>query len=97
MLYSFFIHFIKHYAWEPTAALVTKSYLCRLPALERFYRETKNFATKVDPHNLESQNQAKFIPVGLPRIPHLKCEADRSRGSRVMIGQTNKQTPKQRL
>ena len=57
MLYSFFIHFIKHYAWEPTAALVTKSYLCRLPALERFYRETKNFATKVDPHNLESQNQ----------------------------------------
>ena len=28
-------------AWEPSAALVTKSYFTRLPALERFYRETK--------------------------------------------------------
>ena len=27
--------------WEPSAAKVTKSYSRRLPALERFYRETK--------------------------------------------------------
>ena len=28
-------------AWEPSAAQVTKSYSPRLPALGRFYRETK--------------------------------------------------------
>ena len=28
-------------AWEPSAAQVTNSYSRRLPALERFYRETK--------------------------------------------------------
>ena len=28
-------------AWEPSAAKVTKSYSCRLPALERFYLETE--------------------------------------------------------
>ena len=28
-------------AWEPSPAKVTKSYSRRLPALERFYRETK--------------------------------------------------------
>ena len=36
-------NFLLYYAlaWEPIAAQVTKSYSCRLPALERFYRETK--------------------------------------------------------
>ena len=28
-------------AWKPSAAKVTKSYSRRLPALERFFRETK--------------------------------------------------------
>ena len=50
-------------SWEPSAANVTKSYSRRLPALERFYWETK-FSL-----NLESQNQAKNIPVGLPSSP----------------------------
>ena len=27
-------------AWEPSTAKVTKGYSCRLPAIERFYRET---------------------------------------------------------
>ena len=51
--------------WEPNAAKVTKSYSRRLPALKRFYRGTKFFTIKVDPVNLESQNQAKNIPMGL--------------------------------
>ncbi len=33
------------------------------------YREL-NFAIKVDPLNLESQNQTKNIPVVLPRFPN---------------------------
>ena len=46
-------------SWEPSATKVTQIYSRRLPAPERFYRE------KVDPLNLQSQNQAKNIPVGL--------------------------------
>ena len=42
---------------------------------------------KVDILNLEFQNQAKNISVGLPSSP-IKFEANRSRGSWVMIGQT---------
>ena len=49
---SYYIHTNKyqnkHYyfiyallAWEPSAAKVTECYPRRLPALERFYRETK--------------------------------------------------------
>ena len=41
--------------------------------------------------NLESRNQAKNIPDGLPSFQS-KFEANRSRGSWVMIGQTNRQT-----
>ena len=65
-------------AWEHSVAKVTKSYSCRLPALERFYRETK-FDIWDYPLNLESQNQAKNIPVS--RLPQSKIEANRSRGS----------------
>ena len=60
------------------------------------------FDFKVDPLNLVSQNHAKNIPVGLSSSKS-KFKANRSRGSRLMIGQTNKQThthtknPKQRL
>jgi len=33
-------------AWEPSAAQVTHSYSRRLPAFERFYRETKSLLLK---------------------------------------------------
>ena len=33
-------HYILQLAWEPSSAKVTKSYSRRLPALERFNRET---------------------------------------------------------
>ena len=59
-------------AWEPSTAKVTKSYFRRLPALERFERFTGkiNFPyIKVDPLNLESENQDKNIPGGLPSSP----------------------------
>ena len=49
---------------------------------------------KVDQLNLESQNQAKNISVGLPSSPS-KFEANRSRGSWAMIGQTKKQKVRQ--
>ena len=57
---------MKKLGWEPSAAKVTKSYSRRLPALEWIYRETKIFAIKIDPLNLESQNKAKNIPGVLP-------------------------------
>ena len=44
-------------------------------------RETKIFAIKVDPLILESQNQAKNIPVGLDCIPPSKFEANCLLGS----------------
>ena len=49
-------------AWEHSAAKVTKSNSRRLPALKRFYRESR-------PLNLKSQNQIENIPVGLPSSP----------------------------
>ena len=61
--------FILKLDWEPSSSKVTKSYSCRLPALGRFYGETKYFDAKVDQLNLESQNQAKNISVGLPSSP----------------------------
>jgi len=48
-------YFIYMLAWEPSATQVTYNYSCRLPALRLL--------------NLESQNQAKNIPVALPRSP----------------------------
>ena len=39
--FFFELFYIKTIAWEPSAAKVTKSYSRRLPALDRFYRETK--------------------------------------------------------
>ena len=48
------------------------------------------FPISVNPLNLESQNQATNIPVGLP-VAQSKFEANRSSGSWVMIVQTNKQ------
>ena len=46
------------------------------------------FAIIVDPLNVESQNQAKNIPCSW--VPQSKFEANRSRGSLVMIRQTNR-------
>ena len=47
--------------WEPSAA--TGTIVHHLPALDRFYRETKFSLLK---SNLASQNQANNILVGLP-------------------------------
>ena len=41
----------------------------RLPALERFYQESKFSLLKFDPLNLESQNRAENIPVSLSSSP----------------------------
>ena len=60
-------------AWEPSAAKVTKSYSRHLPALEQFYPESKFSAIKAEPLNLEFQNKAKNIPVGLPNSPIKIC------------------------
>ena len=56
-------------AWEPSAANVTKNYSRRLPALKRFYRENKFSLLNSTYLNLEPQNQATNIPVGLPSSP----------------------------
>ena len=66
-------------AWEPSAVHVTKNYPPPLPALNRFCRKTKFLLLKstleymtliiyiiYDLLNLESQNQAKNISMGLP-------------------------------
>ena len=53
------------FAWEPSVAQVTHSYSRCLPALCKFTGK-QNFAIKVDPLNLDSQNQTKNIPVVLP-------------------------------
>ena len=45
----------------------------------------------LDPLNIKSQNQTKNIAMG-SRIPQSKFEKNRSKGSSVMIGQTNNQT-----
>ena len=52
-------------AWELSVAKGTQSYFRRLPTLCRKLRFSLFFSFK-DPINLESQNQAKNIPVGLP-------------------------------
>ena len=53
---------IERLAWEPSVAYVAYSYLSRLPAFGRKLRFDLFFPTKVDPLNLESQNQAQNIP-----------------------------------
>ena len=79
--------FILKLDWEPSFAKVTKSYSRRLPALERFYGETKFVM-------LKSTNLTKNLKTKLRtfqwvfRVPQSKFEANRSRGYRVMIGQT---------
>ena len=53
-------------AWEPSFPQVTHSYTRRLPALDRKLRFLLFFPIKVDPLNLDSENQLKNIPVVLP-------------------------------
>ena len=54
-----------------------------------------NFAIKVDKLNLLFQNHTKNNPGGSSEFPQSKFEANRSRGSWVMIGKTNKQPDRQ--
>ena len=54
-------------------------------ALRRDFTRNLGFAIEVDPINQKSQNQAKNILMGLPSTP-IKLEANRSMGSRAMIG-----------
>ena len=69
--YTTLILYLLYYTsnWEPSAARVTQIFSRRLPALERFYHETKFFAVKVETLNLESLNQAKNISVGPSSSP----------------------------
>ena len=61
---------------------ITKNYSHRLPAIERFYREAKFSLFK----------STYFTFPWFSQVPQSKFETHRSRGSRVMIGQTNRQT-----
>ena len=77
-------------AWEPSAAQVTKSYFRRSPALKRFYRGN-NFRYKSWSTQLRISKPRTFPWVSW--VLQSKFEANRSRGSWVMIGKTtNKQT-----
>ena len=51
-------------AWEPSVSLASHSYYCRLPALGLILRFKLFFPIKLG-LNLESQNQAKNIPLVL--------------------------------
>jgi len=53
-------------AWEPSVTQVTLSYSRRLPELGSKLRFKLFSSIKVDSLYLESQNQAKNIPVALP-------------------------------
>ena len=56
-------------AWKPSVTRGNHRYSRSLPALGRKLRFGLFFSIKVDPLNLESLNQAKNIPVGLPSSP----------------------------
>ena len=76
-------------AWEPIVDQVAHSYSHRLPALCRKLRFWLFFHITGNPLNLES----KLITFPwFSRVLQSKLEGNRWRGSRVMIGQTNKQT-----
>ena len=77
--------------WEPSAAEVTKSYFLRLPALERFYPETK-FSLFKSTHYIKNLKTWLRTFLWASRVPQSKFEANRSRGSWVIIGRTNRQT-----
>ena len=80
--------------WEPSAAQVTKSFSLRLPALERFYRETK-FPLFKSTHST-FKTKVRTFP-WISRVSQSKFEVNRTSGIWVMIWQTNRQTPKQRV
>ena len=74
-------------AWEPIVDQVAHSYSHRLPALGRKLRFWLFFHITGNPLNLES----KLITFPwFSRVLQSKLEGNRWRGSRVMIGQTNK-------
>jgi len=76
--------------WEPSAAQNT-SYPSSRPALERFYRETKFWLLKSTHSTWNLKTKLRTFP-WVSRVSQSKFEANRPRGSWVMIGQTNKQT-----
>ena len=76
-------------AWEPSAVQVTKSYSCHLPALKRFYRETKILLLKSTKLTLNLKIKLWTFP-WVFRVLLSKFEANRSMGCWFMIGQTNR-------
>ena len=83
-------------AWAFSSTKVIKSYSRSLPALERFYRETKFSLFKSTHSTKYLKTKLKTFP-WLSRETQIKFKANQSRGSGVMIGQTNRQTEKKRL
>ena len=77
--------------------LLAKLYICfELPPFTR----TKTILSGNLIFTFHSTKNIKTMLRTFPRVSRVsqsKYEANRSRGFRVMIGQTNKQTPKQRL
>jgi len=93
-----YYNFIYILAWEPSASQVTKSYSCRLPALERFYRETKFSLLKLT---------QSWLRISKPSWEHSRGSPEFSHQSLRQIGpwvpelwshkKTNRRTDKQKL
>ena len=83
-------------AWAFSSAKETKSNSRRLPALEWFYRETRFSLFKSTHSTKNLKTKLRTFP-RVSRVTQVKFEANLSRGSWVMIGQTNRQTDKKIL
>ena len=83
----YIINFIDLLAWEPSAVKVIKSYSRRLPALERFHRET-NFSPFL---TLKISKPSYEYSRGSPEFPQSKFEVNRS-GGFLSFDRTNRQT-----
>ena len=93
----YFYHKIQFHLYTSLGTQRCQGYLnCysyRFPALKLFYRETKFSLVKLNrPLNLESQNQTKNIPVGLPSS-QIKIWRQLVQGF-LNFDRTNKQTDK---
>ena len=87
---GFEVGFYLRLAWEPGVAQDTHSYSRHLIALKTIFTGKLTFFW----FNLESKSKLRIFQ-WFSRGPQSKFEANRSRGSWVLIGQTNKKTDKQ--
>ena len=88
--FSKLLRFYLKLGWEPSASHVAKNYSRRLPALERFYRESKFSLLKSTHSTKNLKTKLRTFPF-VSWVSQSKFWANRSRGFWVMIGQTNRQ------